>query len=78
MIKITSGTMKVTFPAMISVIYTDNNVAVQIQRTTAKNLIIYIRHLNDRWVSICENNNNLTIAAYESSNNLRRKFRGVI
>jgi len=45
MIKITSGTMRVTFPAMISVIYIDNNVAVQIQRTTAKNLIIYIRHI---------------------------------
>jgi len=36
MTTITSGTRKVIFPALISVIYIDNKMAVQIQRITAK------------------------------------------
>jgi len=33
--------MKAIFPAAISVVYIDNNMAVQIQRRTAKNLILH-------------------------------------
>jgi len=43
-IKTASGTTKVAFPALISVIYVDNRVAIPKQRTTAKEFVVYVLH----------------------------------
>lgn len=76
-IKMTSGTTKVAFPALISVIYVDNRVPIPKQRITAKEFVVYyIRFfeiLNEN-----ENTMNLTVTKYERSNDLCRKFCGMI